>query len=81
MSIAENVANKVIFFTKENYNEFDRKLDHYLTSKAFGIPIMILLLGLVFWITISGANIPSELLAKGGFFWIEDKLSDFFFYG
>ncbi len=77
VSIAENVANKVIFFTKENYNEFDRKLDHYLTSKAFGIPIMILLLGLVFWITISGANIPSELLAKG-LFWIEDKLSDFF---
>ena len=45
----------------------DRKIDRILTSKTFGIPIMIGLLGLIFWITIEGANIPSELLAKGLF--------------
>ena len=38
---------------------------------------MIALLGLVFWITIEGANLPSDLLAKG-LFWLEGKLSDGF---
>ena len=42
----------------------DRLLDRLLTSRATGIPAMLLLLGLVFWITISGANVPSELLSS-----------------
>ena len=37
---------------------------------------MIALLGLIFWITIEGANIPSSLLAKG-LFWIEGQLTVF----
>ncbi len=43
-------------------NDRDRKLDRLLTSKATGIPIMILLLFAIFWLTISGANYPSQLL-------------------
>lgn len=74
---AELISSKVVRFEKENYNEFDRKIDKYITSKAFGIPLMILLLGIVFWITITGANVPSDLLAKG-LFWIEDQLTIFF---
>jgi ferrous iron transport protein B len=35
---------------------------------------MLALLGLVFWITIAGANVPSSLLADG-LFWIEDQLT------
>lgn len=54
----------------------DRKLDKILTSKQTGIPIMLLLLGCIFWITISGANYPSQLLGKG-LFWIQDRLSEF----
>lgn len=77
VEIAESISSKTVFFEKENYNDFDRKIDKYLTSKMFGIPIMIFLLGIVFWITITGANVPSELLAKG-LFWIEDKLTIFF---
>lgn len=38
---------------------------------------MIALLGVVFWITITGANYPSELIATG-LFWIEDRLTDLF---
>lgn len=41
----------------------DKKIDDIITSKIFGIPIMLMLLGLVFWITIQGANIPSKLLS------------------
>lgn len=38
------------------------KADRVLTSRLFGYPIMILMLLGVFWLTIVGANYPSELL-------------------
>lgn len=44
-------------------NERAKKLDKILTSKATGIPIMLLLFGLLFWITAVGANYPSEWLS------------------
>jgi ferrous iron transport protein B len=43
--------------------DLDRALDRLLTGRWTGFPIMILLLMVVFWITISGSNYPSELLA------------------
>lgn len=55
----------------------DRKLDRILTSKATGIPIMLLLLCAVFWITITGANYPSKLLGDG-LLWIQDQLTGLF---
>ncbi|SHE48706.1 FeoB1 [Clostridium fallax] len=51
----------------------DMKIDNILTSKKFGIPIMILLLALIFWITIEGANYPSQMLSEF-FIFLEDKL-------
>lgn len=69
---AESISKRVIT-SSEKASYVDRKIDRILTSKTFGIPIMIGLLGLIFWITIEGANIPSELLAKGLFF-IEERL-------
>jgi ferrous iron transport protein B len=42
----------------------DMKIDRIVTSRVFGFPIMFLLLAAVFWITISGANYPSSLLAS-----------------
>ncbi|MBU3196289.1 ferrous iron transport protein B [Clostridium algidicarnis] len=77
VTISESISNEVVSFKNKNYNNKDRKIDKYLTSKKFGIPIMILLLAIVFWITITGANVPSQLIAKG-LFWIEDKLTIFF---
>ncbi len=43
--------------------DFDRTLDRLLTSRWTGFPIMLLILTVVFWITIAGANVPSGLLA------------------
>ncbi len=77
VNIAESVSNKVVSFENKNHNNFDRKIDKYLTSKKFGIPIMIFLLAIVFWLTITGANYPSEMLAKG-LFWLQDRFTDFF---
>ena len=42
-----------------------QRLDHILTGKWTGIPVMLLLLAGVFWITIAGANIPSQWLWEG----------------
>lgn len=42
----------------------DRKIDRIVTSKRFGFPIMILLLIIIFWITMSGANYPSSALSS-----------------
>lgn len=74
---AENISEEVVIFENKNHNLLDHKIDRILTSRIFGIPIMIGLLGLVFWITIEGANLPSDILANG-LFWIEGKLSNLF---
>ena len=66
----------MVHFNKDTYNQRDRKIDKILSSRWFGYPIMILMLLVVFWITITGANYPSQLLSDG-LFWIEDKLVDF----
>jgi len=73
MKHCEDISNKVCSFERSDYHSFDRKIDNLLTSKTFGIPIMILFLGLIFWITIVGANYPSSLLS-GFFGWLQDKL-------
>jgi ferrous iron transport protein B len=44
--------------------DLDRKIDRIVTSKRWGFPLMILLLAIVFWLTISGANVPSQMLAS-----------------
>ena len=44
--------------------DWDRTLDRLVTSRTFGFPLMLLLLTLVFWITIAGANVPSAMLAS-----------------
>lgn len=39
------------------------RIDKVLTSKLTGIPIMLLLMCLLLWITVVGANVPSEWLS------------------
>lgn len=73
---AEITAAKAITYNNKKYNSTDRRLDRILTSKSFGIPIMICLLGIIFWITITGANYPSSKISDL-LFWIEDKLTAF----
>ncbi len=73
---AEKIFNGVVTYKNKNYQNRDRKIDKIITSRAFGYPLMLLLLCLVFWITISGANYPSDLLFSA-FSWVETKLSLF----
>lgn len=74
---AEEICKNVVTYENEKYNHTDRKIDGVLTSKTFGIPIMIGLLGLIFWLTITGANYPSAILATF-LFGIEDQLTNLF---
>ncbi len=61
---AANIAGKVVTKVGEKPRfDWDRTLDRLLTSRWTGLPIMLLLLTLVFWITIAGANVPSSMLA------------------
>lgn len=73
MKKAEEISKEVCTFENEDYGARDRKIDKILTSKKFGIPIMIFFLGIIFWITIIGANYPSDLLFNM-FNWFQDKL-------
>ena len=79
MNKASEICQHTVTYEKSKYAETDRRADRVLTSKLFGYPLMLLLLAFIFWLTITGANYPSELLSSG-LFWIQDRLTDFFHY-
>lgn len=72
----EKIGEMTVTFEKKEYAERDRRIDKILTAPLTGIPIMLLLLFGVFWLTITGANVPSSLLAQG-FASLEGVLSSF----
>ncbi|MGE4353401.1 MAG: ferrous iron transport protein B [Oscillospiraceae bacterium] len=76
---AENICRDTVAYEKKTYNNADRKADRVLTSKWAGYPIMLALLALVFWLTITGANYPSQVISDA-LFWFQDRLTDLFFY-
>lgn len=59
--IAENSVS-----SKSGRKKFrlDRKIDQIVTSSTWGFPIMFLILGIILWLTIEGANYPSSMLAQ-----------------
>ncbi len=61
---ASEISEKTVSYNKSSPYLRDRKLDNIFLSRRFGIPMMIILLGVVLWITIIGANYPSDLLGK-----------------
>ena len=62
MERAEQICQKVCSFENKDYAQRDRKIDKIVTSKKWGIPIMLLFLGIIFWLTIVGSNYPSQVL-------------------
>ena len=74
---AEGVAADAVVSERDHADARDRRLDRLFTSRRTGIPIMLLLLFLVFWLTIAGANIPSQWL-QARLFALQDVLSGLF---
>lgn len=72
---AEAIASQVVTHTNPHRRQRDQRIDRIVTSPVTGVPIMLLTLAIVFWLTITGANYPSALLADG-LFWIQDRLMD-----
>lgn len=70
---AKEIYRKCVKLKEKNYNKRTLQIDKIITSKKYGIPIMLLTLGIILWITIIGANYPSELLTKF-FSYLYDKL-------
>ncbi|MCH5207242.1 MAG: ferrous iron transport protein B [Oscillospiraceae bacterium] len=70
---AEEICKKTVTMPPREISKADR----ILTSRALGFPIMILLLLVVFWITIIGANYPSEYLGIA-LFWLGDRMGEMF---
>jgi ferrous iron transport protein B len=61
---ARRIADRAVVHNGEaGRRGWDQKLDRILTSRVWGFPIMILMLGVVFYITILGANYPSSMLS------------------
>ena len=62
---ASKIAGRAITATGEKPRlSWEQALDRLVTNRWTGFPIMLLLLTAVFWITISGANIPSGMIAS-----------------
>lgn len=63
-SIADEIIKLTVKSNNSSYSKFNAKADRILTSKLFGIPVLLLTFGFIFWITAFGANYPSELLYR-----------------
>ena len=61
-TLAQQYAQQVLRCRQADHLRRQRRLDRLLTSRSTGIPLMLLLLGGVLWLTIAGANGPSALL-------------------
>ncbi len=61
---AERAASGAVTGGEKKYGGRDGRLDRILTGRKTAYPVMLALLCLVLWITVSGANYPSELLSK-----------------
>lgn len=71
---AEAICHACVTYGTAEYAARDRRLDRLLTSRATGYPVMLLGLAGVLWLTIAGANAPSEWLARG-LGWVQAQLS------
>jgi ferrous iron transport protein B len=74
---AETIARRSVKPSGTRRWDLDQQLDRIVTSPVFGLPIMLLVLAVVFWLTVTGANIPSQWIATV-LFGIEDQASALF---
>jgi ferrous iron transport protein B len=74
---AEAIARRAVKSASDKKYDFDQKIDRLVTSPIFGLPIMLVMLAVIIWLTVQGANIPSQMLATG-LFWVEEQAAGLF---
>ena len=72
--LAERYAAQTVRSRRADALRRQRRLDRVLTSRLTGIPLMLLLLGVILWLTVAGANLPSQWLSRG-FDWLGSVLA------
>ncbi|MCB2156002.1 ferrous iron transport protein B [bacterium] len=68
------IADSVVSRNVDRWTRIERRIDQVLTSRVWGIPSMILLLFGALWLTVVGANYPSQMLATLTLDWIPNYL-------
>jgi ferrous iron transport protein B len=61
---AKIAGHSITYPDQKKHLHFDQVLDRIVTSRKWGFPIMFILLSVILWITIMGANYPSQFLAN-----------------
>ena len=74
---AERIARRAVHTSGEKRWDLDQRIDRWITSPWLGLPLMALVLGTVFWLTITAANVPSQIIANA-LFWVEERASTLF---
>ena len=62
-SEAETIAKRAVKTASQKKYDFDQKMDRIITSPYTGLPIMLILLTIIIWLTVSGANVVSNAIA------------------
>jgi ferrous iron transport protein B len=73
----ERVARRAVRDQGSRPLELDQKIDRIVTSRLLGLPLMMVILAVIFWLTIIGANVPSAMLASA-LFAVEDAAAALF---
>jgi ferrous iron transport protein B len=76
-SEAERIANRAVQSKDLKKYDFDQKVDQIVTSPVFGLPIMLIILAVIIWLTVTGANYPSQWIANA-LFAVEDFAAGLF---
>jgi ferrous iron transport protein B len=74
---AETIATRAVKTAGARGWDLDQRIDRIVTSRLFGLPLMLAILATVFWLTILGANVPSQMLAEA-LFAVEDWAAGLF---
>ena len=64
LECADKICDRAVSYGKNDTGRKNAAADRLLTGRVTGYPVMLLFLALIFWLTISGANYPSELLSR-----------------
>jgi ferrous iron transport protein B len=74
---AELIAKRAVKTIGNKKYDLDQRIDRMVTSPIFGLPIMLLLLAFVFWLTIVASNVPSRWIGNA-LFWVEGQAAILF---
>lgn len=79
IALAEEIASECVKQSQASVRDWRTKVDQFLFSPIGGFAVLILLLVVILWLTIQGANVPSQLLERlldGGYELLLDLFAD-----